>query len=567
MMRDTALGRSWAGLSRALLPLLGFLLVSCAVTFPAIRHLGDRVIGLPAHSNVQGEVFWTELMSASMRDGHYLRWFVTDRSNFPFGQTFGPRERHSLHLYLAALLRFAPGPFGTYNLAKMVFLALNGFAMYLLARELFASRAVSFASGILFMLDSYALVKATIGSLQKILLFWLPLYAVFLLRLRRGGQRGDLLCALLLLQLMMLSYPLYAYYALLFTVALMAYDLIEKRAFSAFAGRGALLMGLFFACSLCVDRLLGLGGPRSGFRFFHGNPPLLNLAATFDLLHPFGFHLAPPTDLSMGLSISLCAAAVWAAARGKGLTRFFFACAVLFVVVASGPYVFRGLDCVRILGRRVILPYYVLYRLTPFTYGEGLLAPLRALPIAAVCLALLGGTALAELTKGCGRAKRTALVLCFLAVYLAELHVRFPHLFPLRVNEPRIPHFFMDLRKTPGGALLNLPLIKPGHLYMFYSAVSGHKMMNAYRSDRIAVPFPAAADSLSLKRRFIARLAQWDVRYIIIHRDVLNQQGDSAFLRDAGWLERFCGPPVDYGDDRIVVYTVPRVARAHEVRA
>ncbi|MCX5796299.1 MAG: hypothetical protein NTY77_12460 [Elusimicrobia bacterium] len=583
-----------AGWARAFVPLLGFLLVSCAITFPAIRHLGDRAIGIPAHPNLQADIFFIETISASMRDGHYIRWFTTDRTSFPFGQTFNSRERHSLHLYLASLLRFAPPPFGTHNLAMMIFLALNGFAMYLLAREFFASRAVSFASGILFMLNSYTLVKATIGSLQKVTQFWLPLYVVFLLRLRRGAGRGDFLLALLFLQLMMLNYPVYAYYALLFTVALMIYDLVQKKPAWTFPGQGALLIGSFLACSIGIDHMLGLSGPQGDYRFFHGLPPHLIRTVTFDLLHPFGFHLPPPTDLSMGLSISLCIAAAFAAMRGKGLTRFFFVCAVLFIVLASGPYLFNDLGIVHILGRRVILPHYFLYELTPATYGEGLLGPVRALPIAALCLALLGGTALAELTKDRGRAKRAALILCFLAVYLTELHIRFPGLFPLRVCEPRIPHFFTDLRKTPGGALLNLPLEKPpGQLYSFYSTISGRKMMNPHGGGDIAVPFPAAAESMSMKRDFIARLAEWDVRYIIIHRDLVgpmglaarpgppgggpprqggprrygpeqSPRGDSAFLRDKEWLERLCGKPVDYQADAIIVYTVPMTARTKE---
>ncbi|MDD5629576.1 MAG: methyltransferase, partial [Elusimicrobia bacterium] len=563
---------------RALLPLLGFLLVSCAVTFPVVLHLGDRVIGIPNHPNQQADIFFIETMSASLREGRYIRWFVTDRSNFPVGQTFNPRERHSLHLYLASLFRSAPQPFGTYNLAMLVFLALNGFAMYLLAREFFASRAVSFASGILFMLNSYTLVKATIGSLQKVALFWLPLYMVFLLRLRRSHGLGDLLAALLFLQLMMLTYPVYACYALIFTAVLMAYDLVRKQRSWTFAGQAALLIGLFFACSVGVDYLLGLRGPHPVYQFFLGGGTALhrfwpggelspNRHLTFDILHPFNFHLAPPTDLSMGLSISLCAAALWAAMRSTGLTRFFFACAVLFIVLASGSFVFDDRGIVRILGCRIMLPHHVLFKLVPVTYGEPLLGPIRALPIAAICLALLGGTALAALAKDRGGRGRAALILCFLAVYLAELHLRFPGLFPLRVSEPRIPRFFRELRRTPGGALLNLPLTRTGHRYGFYSAVSGHKMMNPHLSDRIAIPVPAAAESLETKQEFIARLSQWDVRHIVIHRnagDIPFIRGarwygpmESPVLKETQWLARLCGKPVDYPDDQILVYTVP----------
>ncbi len=189
-----------------------FLLAAVLLTLPAAFDPGHIVIGNAAHAGVHGELFFEHLMRYAAGNHNLGHWYKTDWVNYPGGQNIGPRVANSLHLFYSLLFTSFLGPFAAYNTLALLILALNGFTMYLLARDFFGDGAISFASGFSFMISPYVLLKMNMGFIHKANLFLLPLYFLFLFRLWRTRKSAYIAPCVLLLFLVKISYPPYAYY-------------------------------------------------------------------------------------------------------------------------------------------------------------------------------------------------------------------------------------------------------------------------------------------------------------------------------------------------------------------
>ena len=543
-----------------------FFAMAAVVTFPVILHLNSRVIGISSRPGFQGEIFFEKNILYNAQKGNFFHWFRTDLVNYPAGQDIGLRVANSLHLYFSLLFTAFFDLITAYNMLAIIILALNGFTMYLLARDFFPSRPVSFCVGLFFMLSSYVLLKMNMGFTHKVNLFFLPLYVLCLFRVLNRKKNIYLFGAAFFLFLVKLSYPPYAYYAVMFTAALLAYDLINTRGALQFSKRVFLIIVLFISFVFLFDfYMAGLSIFSLKSLSFEKNLAPLMMHGQVDILHPFRSILPFPTNLPFGVSLLGVILGCYAAFIKKGLPRFFFITAVVCFIISAGPYLMIGGKPLVLLNHKITLPYYFLYKYTPSVYGEGLILPIRIFPVLNICLALLIGYSLTHITGKIAKKGALVAAVLFILFYLLENLMIFPELFPIRTSRLNIPEFYRKIKDEKFKAILNLPVSESREItnrYCYYAALSDKNIMNSYDNKGLCVSMPESSDGADIKERFIKRLDDLDVRYVVIHKGLSG--ADGALGKDTEWLAGFCGFPVNYEGDKLLVYRIPYNKRTEE---
>jgi hypothetical protein len=541
--------------------LVSFFAVTIIITFPVILHLNDRAIGSLKHPGLEGELFFERNTLHNAKNGSFGRLFKTDLVSYPCGQDISLRVANSLHLYFSLPLTVIFTPLAAYNILVIIILTLNGFMMYLLARDFFQSRIISFCAGLYFMLNSYVLLKISMGFLQKVSLFWLPLYLLCLLRLLDKKRNIYLFGSAIFLFLIKLSYPPYAYYALIFTLALAGYDLINTGGTPLFSKKVFLIIIVFAVSVLLFDfYMIGFRVLSKGHLSFQKILLPLMPYGQIDVSHPLRSMLPAPTNLPFGISLLGVFLGVYAAFLKKGLPRFFLVVVVACFVISAGPYLMINGKPWAIFNQKVILPYYFLYKYTPSVYGEGLILPIRIFPILNICLAMLIGYALTIIAQKVSSKGAVIAASLFILIYLLENLVLFPELFPVRSSELKVAEFYRQIRDEKFEAILNLPISgkrEITNLYCYYATLCNKKIMNAYDDARLCINVPSLFDGAAIKKKFIQQLTKWDVRYIVIHKNLFEDVDTTSSSRDLEWLIDFCGAPVNYENDKLLVYRIP----------
>lgn len=548
-----------------------FFLFFCFIVFPIFLHCNDVVIGDSGHPGLLGELFLQRNILYAMKNGSLSHYYVTDLVNYPWGQNLGPAIANSLHLYFSLPLQIFLSPIASYNLLAVIIFALNGFAMYVLARCFFQSEAVAFSSGFFYMLNSYTLLKINQGFLQKITLFWIPLYLLSLFRLQKGGGLRYVLSAAVLLFLLYWTYAPYVYYALLFTLIIVIHGFIKKEN-SLFVLKNVTLVMVLATFIIYIHqhsehlKFFTYAYKATAKERLH-----YELNGCLDVMHIFRFHPYNfpdfPKNLPLGISISAVALGIIASVKKEGISRFLSICAIIFTILAMGTYFSINGKPVTVLGHKVALPHYLLFTYLP--YGHYLAFPIRVFPFLNICFALSLGFGLTALKKIFTNANLLVLVCIFICIYMFESFVIFPELFPPRLSKFEIPKFYTKIKHEDFEGLLDLPVSpnrKMINRYGCYAALSGKKIVNSYDGDTLSIYMPKRSDDENLKKEFIRRLSRWGVQYIIVHKDFLLVQGSAtSYNDDFAWLPSFCTATVFYPEDNLIVYKVP-IANRRDVK-
>jgi hypothetical protein len=164
-----------------LLVLFFYSLMTVSVTYPVIAHLLDKVMGSYPEDNLH---FVWELWypAHAIFDLHKSPFFDPD-VYFPYGFSLIRNQ----DLSPATVLLFMPltrliGEIGTYNVLMLGSFVLTAFGTYLLARELWGSRAGALIAGLIVGFCPYRFTHAgghlSIGSTQ-----WIPFFFLYLERM------------------------------------------------------------------------------------------------------------------------------------------------------------------------------------------------------------------------------------------------------------------------------------------------------------------------------------------------------------------------------------------------
>lgn len=181
--------RAWRGTARACGSVLGYVLLACTVTWPLPLRLKTHLLGSPEGDT--GIYVWNLWIFRHELLRHARLPISTDHV---FAYTGG--ADFSLHNYTPIAGLFALpliGPFGVvaaYNIVLILFVALSGAAMYLLARRLGLGPAWAWLAGAVFA-ASPLLVARTTAHLSLVSAAPLPLFLWALLRTLDSGRVRD----------------------------------------------------------------------------------------------------------------------------------------------------------------------------------------------------------------------------------------------------------------------------------------------------------------------------------------------------------------------------------------
>lgn len=178
-----------------ILSLLAYGLLTVMMTWPAAARLGTHLPGVGDDLwNHQWTFWWVK---QSILEGHSP--FHTDLLFHPQGVSLASHNIAWLNIAVWLPLQAVVGGLAAYSLVFIAFLALNGFTMYLLARELTGSPPAAFIGGLVYGFWPYTL--SHYDHPNMVVVCWLPLVLLYLHRTLEKGRRRDALLAGLFLAL------------------------------------------------------------------------------------------------------------------------------------------------------------------------------------------------------------------------------------------------------------------------------------------------------------------------------------------------------------------------------
>jgi hypothetical protein len=179
----------------AILALLAYVVLAVVMTWPVAARLGTHLPGFRDDLWTHQWTFWW--VKQSILEGHSP--FYTDLLFHPHGVSLAYHNIAWLNIAVWLPLQAIVGEIAAYGLVFIAFLALNGFTMYLLARELTSSPPAAFIGGLVYGFWPYTLSHSDHPNM--VVVCWIPLVLLYLHRTLERGRRRDALLAGLFLAL------------------------------------------------------------------------------------------------------------------------------------------------------------------------------------------------------------------------------------------------------------------------------------------------------------------------------------------------------------------------------
>jgi hypothetical protein len=582
--------------ARAAVP-LGYLALAAGASWPLARDFATYTIG-EVHYDERHAIWvlWHTLQALTGQGA----WSYTTQLFWPHGISILVDGVGPVNGVLA--LPFWPlGAAAAYNGAALLGLALSGWCLYALGRDIGLTRGPAFVAGALYLLWPIHLI-ALLGHLEKLFLGLLPLTLLAALRAFDPARRRVWLAApgLALLATLLQNGNQFVFAALGVAVVAAqtwwaapadARDARLRRMLAAGAGAVAICAPLLAAIVRVVrDPALEVALGRVAFYY---SPDVLSLVLPAPhqwwsrWLYPDAMHLPDfvwasriaglnptptwyGTGLETAVGIPLTAIALATLAWRDRTARTWIVFGVAFALLCLGPRL--RVDGVM---TPVRLPYAVAQRVPGL---DVMRTPGRFMFVGAIGFALAAGVGLSVLVRR-RPSQAAAIVAAAAAIAAGEC---WPRAWPQTALPPVSP-FHRQLAADPGGgAVLDLPhgwgaQNERASAYMYYQTIHRRPIAWAYlsRGYRLyptsglhALWQPDSPAGPPLR----ARLRELGYRYVIVHRHPLTFHG--------GWVEHgrdgtpvgpaqdprserlidqaFAGEPPIYEDDLIAVWTVGR---------
>ncbi len=190
--------------------------LTVVMTWPLAAQLGTRIPGLVGDSYVH---LWTfEFVKGALLAGESP--YFTDMLFYPEGTTLVFHNIAWVNIAIWLALQAIIGSVAAYTIMFMGVLAFNGFAVFLLARELFNSEKAAFLSGLVCAFWPFILSRQDHPNL--IFIGWIALALLYLRRALVNGRTQDALLAALFIiltgftrwQVLIMAAPLIGLYVL-----------------------------------------------------------------------------------------------------------------------------------------------------------------------------------------------------------------------------------------------------------------------------------------------------------------------------------------------------------------
>ena len=228
---------------------VAYLVLVLLLTYPAIFHLQDRLIG----NNIDNWIYyWNNWwIGRAIAEGH--SWFSTEMIFFPQGTSLLAHSHSLLSSLLAWLLEPLAGPVAAFNLVWLWGLWLGAWGMFLLVDELTKQPVAAFVAGFVFAFAPYHLTQY-LAHMHLGTIHWWPFYILFLWRSLRQPGWGNAVLAGVFLSLSFWSGIQQAVFLGLWTAVYLLWWAWTNRPIPWLqTGRQLLLLGVaFFVLSLPI---------------------------------------------------------------------------------------------------------------------------------------------------------------------------------------------------------------------------------------------------------------------------------------------------------------------------
>ncbi len=564
-----------AALAMSFIIAVVFGLLTVAITWPVVGRIDEMLIGddYDVYINMWAN-WWTR---EAMERG--LDFYRTDYILFPRGASLVFFSFSHVNTALWLLLAPLIGRIAAYNVPMLLVYALSGFSMYLLVHHLTGSRRAGFVAGLVFAFCPYHMYESGHPNLAAVQ--WMPLFVLSLHRILYDADAGPLPPPLLGALWFLLT-ALSGWHLMLllagWAVVYLIYEYLANRGdWVPTASRRLILMVGCIAVStspfmwpilrdyLTTDATFatmevqeGLGNDLLSFVVPHWRHPLLS-SLVAGIVDSFGYAKRRPAYLGW-VAIGLAA---WAVAAVRRIPRVWLLSGLFFALLSLGLQV-------KVAGASV-LPFRLPWAIPII---KVLRHPYRLNTLVFLSLAVLAGYGTKSLWDwiagpGVGLRSRPLAngTLAFLSgVLLFEYLI---HPFP--TIEPLHSAFARQLAEEQGDfAVADFPMGRQvDKRYMFYQTIHEKKIVGGFVSrapddtyafvsgDPLLGPLLAgrAPDPAVDTRRQLTGLAAHGIRYITLHKDVLDDAEREA------WRGRLGGFPTPfYEDSRVVAYrTLPRI--------
>jgi hypothetical protein len=566
--RSARLRAALTGLVRSDLPyLLGYVLLTLAMTAPLIARLGTHLVGFGDDAWMH---YWNNWwVQRVLTEGGSV--YTTNLLFYPQSVSLVTHNFGWTNVALWLVVEPAVGGIAAYNLVHLANITLCACAMFLLARHLLESRGPAFVAGLVYGFWPYRLSDSVHPNM--VAQQWLPLALLsVILLLRREGRVRHALAAGVLLALTGLSRWQMLLPAGIAVGLVLLFTLLERERWPRQA-IGRLALAALVAAVLVAIPLYPL--LREAITAESYPSLLLDQEATAqtDLLaylvpslrHPlaplFGklAYARSPVRLpySPFLGYAVLGLVVLAVVWRWHAVGPWAALALVAFLLSLGP-VLRLNDQ---LYPAVPMPYRLVGWLAPFRWMR---APHRFNALLAVPVAVLAGYGAAALRDRLARRRPTALLAVLSALVL------FDYLnLPMMTVPARVPSFYLTLAQEPGEfAIVGLPGDRQStEPYMYYQTVHGRPLLVGHIS-RLPANALAFVSSVPLLdgvyetgtidtdlpdlSRQLSPLSDAGFRYIILHKSLASP----AEL--AEWRSYLLVAP-RYEDDEVAVYSTAPV--------
>ncbi|GAB1402107.1 hypothetical protein MASR1M68_10180 [Elusimicrobiota bacterium] len=449
-----------------ILVILSYFFISSFALMMFFINTDNKVIGNIHHSNAQGEIMLTAIMENSLLSGKITNWGFTDFLNYPYGQELPNRIKSNFHLYISGTIAVFTNPLISYNIMFFIIIILNAYGIFLLSQYVFKNHYLSWVAGLFYTFNPYVLLKINMGSLHKGILFFIPLYILFLLKSLDNYKITHVAITFFFLALTYLQYPMYALYCLLFSIILIIYRLFENKKIKELQ-YFIIISGLSFIFLYWANAV----GNVSFAKFIY--------TENYLALNPLYFiknYMPQPASIPTGISPLILLLGLLGFIYKKE-ARFFFLTGIFYIILSFGFFV-------NMYDTKILLPFYFLATIVKFFSNTDLYASVRCLSVAYICLILSAVFFIKILYTRFGKKS----IFIIFGLFIFELTFLYSDIFPVKTTY--MPEFnIVSQIKNKNGNILYLPLSIIDndkiflHKLMLITAMSNKKMANSYESE------------------------------------------------------------------------------------
>lgn len=290
-----------------------------------------------------------------------------------------------------------------YNLFMVVLMAVNGLVCFMLINYIYKDTPTAFIGGLFFSINSYVFYQVNSGRPEQTAIFWIPLFILFLLKMKDKKRKSYTVIGALLLVLTSLSYWYYGIFLLIFTVLFLLYFLFIKKEGSVdFAKNTILLLCLFsvfmlllFSYPVFIQRTFPSGyrpaaGPFPAFKDIDAvlkkeipnEHPIFPIQYLIPSYYKYMLTNTASSFLPHAFLITTVILIILSLLNVKALKSnlFYIITASFFFILSLGPYL-------AISGHVIVLPYMLLYYIIPFF--SRLWWPINCFSVTLVCVSIL----------------------------------------------------------------------------------------------------------------------------------------------------------------------------------